>query len=284
MSAIRQDWPRKEIIAVDDASTDGSWPILEELAKQHQIVLLRHEHNKGVACARNTLLGAAQGEFIAYFDDDDESYPHRLSKQWERIAEYRRGHGCEQVFCTAVRNIAINGQIHHQSTALGQKPPEPYGKMVADYLLGIGQEKVPGGLFGTCVLMANVSLLRELGGFDLRFRRCAEWDLAVRGAFWGVHFIAVDEPLIVQHKTRGAEKAGSMPLRYSLLLREKHKEYLKGRRLYWASRAMARSNFHGNKGRIWKSRGYTLLACLISPRFFYGKLARKLTWPLRVAA
>jgi glycosyltransferase involved in cell wall biosynthesis len=239
--------------------------------------LIRHTKNEGVALARNTLLDAARGEFIAYFDDDDESYPHRLSKQWERIAEYERLHRCEDVFCTAVREVAINGRIDHTSTALGQVAPEPNGRMVADYLLGVAQmDGIAWGLFGTCVLMARVSVLRKLGGFDPEFRRCAEWDMAIRAAFNGAHFIAVNEPLVIQHKTKGAEKSGTMPLQYSLRLREKHKQYLQQRGLYKTSRAMARSNFHGSKGRVWKSRLYAVLARLFSPIVLRETIARRL--------
>src|SRR3990172_3788236 len=55
-SALGQRWPRKEIIVVDDASHDGSWPILEELQKTHQdLRIIRHEVNRGYPGALNTL-------------------------------------------------------------------------------------------------------------------------------------------------------------------------------------------------------------------------------------
>jgi len=275
VSALQQDWVKTQIIVVDDCSTDGSWRILQVLAKEHDIEIIRHAKNYGVAAARNTLLKHAQGEFIAYFDDDDESYPERLRQQWSRIVEYERDHNCEYVLCTAVRSVAINGKIVHQSSALGQNAPEPSGQIVADHFLGIAQRRrVAWGLFGTCVLMARVAGLRKLGGFDPEFRRCAEWDLAIRAGFRGAHFIAVNEPLIIQHKTQGAEKAGTMPLQYALLLREKHKSYLIKRKAYLGSRAMARAQFHGGKGKYWKARAYAVLAYLSSPSILVQKLER----------
>ena len=275
LSAVRQEWSNKEIIVVDDCSQDNSWQTLERLAEEHSVTLIRHARNKGVAAARNTLLAAAQGEFIAYFDDDDESYPQRLTKQWRRMVDYESQHHCEFVLCTAVRHVAINGKIDHQSTALGQAAPEPRGEMVADYFLGLDQKKgIAWGLFGTCALMARVSAIRKLGGFDPRFRRRAEWDLAVRAAFRGAHFIAVNEPLIIQNKTRSDDKGGAIPLKYAMMLRQKYKDYLSKRKLYLASNAMAMSDFHKHKGRILLSWAYAALACVSSPVFLWHKLAR----------
>jgi glycosyltransferase involved in cell wall biosynthesis len=276
LSAVVQDWPNTEIIVVDDCSTDDSWQILETLAGQYPMKLIKNEQNKGVATARNTLLEAAQGEFIAYFDDDDESYPQRLTKQWRRIVDYESRHNAEFVLCTAVRNVAIGDKIDHRSTALGQVAPEPHGTMVADYFLGLYQPKtVSWGLFGTCVLMARVSALRELGGFDPQFRRRAEWDMAISGAFRGAHFIAVDEPLIVQHKTQGRDKSGDVPLRYALMLRKKYKNYLSYRKMYLASCALALANFHRRKGRFLSSLVYTFLAYISSTVFIWRRLTGK---------
>jgi glycosyltransferase involved in cell wall biosynthesis len=280
LSAIRQDWPNKEVIVVDDCSSDDSWRNLEALAQRYPITLIRHDQNKGVATARNVLLAAARGEFIAYFDDDDESYPHRLRKQWLRIVEYERQHRFEFVFCTAVRDVAIDGKVDHCSTALGQKAPEPRGEIVADYLLGIDRRKgFSWGIFGTGVLMARVQALKDLGGFDPQFRRREESDIAIRAAFRGGHFIAVDEPLIIQNKTRGEDKGGQIPLKYDLMLLKKHKQYLLKRKVYLGASAMSASRFYWGRGRFWLSWAYTLLACASSPRFAWNGLVRRVAPP-----
>ena len=65
--------------------------------------------------------------------------------------------------------------------------------------------------------MARTEAFRALGGFDDRFRRRAELDLAVRAAFAGAHFISVDAPLVTQYLTPTADKAGDAQLRYRLL-------------------------------------------------------------------
>ena len=73
---------RFEVIVVDDASTDGSLAMVEaeraHLAAQgHELVVLRHEVNTGVAAARNTGIRAASCEFVSFLDQDDLWPPGR---------------------------------------------------------------------------------------------------------------------------------------------------------------------------------------------------------------
>ena len=283
LSAIRQDWPDKEIIVVDDSSNDESVAVVEELCTQFpEVRLIRHERNRGYAGSLNTIIKEAKGEFIAIFDDDDESVPRRLRAQWSRITSYERAQKCKLILCYANRKVIKSGQSSpdHVANAIGRQSPEPHGIAVADYLFGCAYDRrFVWGMFGSCTLMARRETLVAIGGFDETFRRCAEWDMAIHAAFRGAHFIAVDEPLISQYKTGGADKSGIIPLIYSIRLRQKHKDYLVKRRFYWASLAMARSNFHGNKGRLLKSRAYAFLAGLLSPAVLGQRIAGKLGGP-----
>ncbi|TVR84876.1 MAG: glycosyltransferase family 2 protein [Rhodospirillales bacterium] len=277
-SALAQDWSDLEVIVVDDCSSDGSWDILRQLAAaEPRLRVFRHKTNKGYPGALNTILDHARGDFVAIFDDDDDNVPNRVRSQVERISAYEDRTGAALVLCYANRNVVKGGQSapDHVALAIGRTAPEPSGPEVADFLFGVGAK--PGkvwGMFGSCTLMARRTTFVAVGPFDETFRRCAEWDLAVRAAFMGAHFIAVDRPLVTMYKTPGTDKSGSIPLKYALLLREKHHDYLVRRGLYHASRLIARSNFHGNKGRIWKSRAYRALACMASPVFATQSLSR----------
>jgi glycosyltransferase involved in cell wall biosynthesis len=278
-SALAQEWPSLEVVAVDDCSSDGSWAILSELAAaEPRLRIVRHEVNKGYPSALNTILAHASGEFVAIFDDDDDNVADRLKAQVERIAAYEAATGAALVLCYSNRSVVKNGQASpdHVARAIGRRGPEPHGQEVADYILGIGA--TPNrvwGIFGSCTLMARKSTFTTIGPFDANFRRCAEWDMAIRGAQMGAHFIAVDRALITQYKTQSADKSGTKPLHYALMLRDKHRDYLNSRGLYQASRMFARSNFWGNKKQKLKSRFYRALGYALAPQLIPSYLRRR---------
>ncbi|MFB7407697.1 MULTISPECIES: glycosyltransferase family 2 protein [unclassified Streptomyces] len=70
-----------EFLLVDDCSTDGTPEILERAAREIPgAVLIRHEHNGGLATARNTGLDAARGEYLTFLDGDDWLAPGYYSR------------------------------------------------------------------------------------------------------------------------------------------------------------------------------------------------------------
>lgn len=66
----------RELIIVDDCSTDGTWKILERLASEHpEIRLFRHERNMGKGAAVRTAVSHATGDFCLVQDADLEYDP-----------------------------------------------------------------------------------------------------------------------------------------------------------------------------------------------------------------
>jgi len=65
----------KEIIAVDDGSTDGSLDILTKLADERRIKFIRHQKNLGKGAAIKSGLKAAIGDIIIIQDADLETDP-----------------------------------------------------------------------------------------------------------------------------------------------------------------------------------------------------------------
>jgi len=67
-----QSFANLEVIAVDDASTDNSFHILQEYSfRDQRLKVLHFDENKGQAVARNEALKHAEGDYICMLDADD---------------------------------------------------------------------------------------------------------------------------------------------------------------------------------------------------------------------
>lgn len=81
-SSLADEYPRIEVVVVDDGSDDGTAAAVESVARRDQRVrLVRGGWNRGVGAARNLGIRVAQGSLIAYLDADDIALPGRLTRQ-----------------------------------------------------------------------------------------------------------------------------------------------------------------------------------------------------------
>jgi succinoglycan biosynthesis protein ExoO len=93
-SVLAQSHTNLELIVVDDASTDASATIINEWTQADKRVrAILHQSNGGPARARNAALEAAEGEWIAIVDADDQIHPERL----ERLLLAAEGAGADIV-------------------------------------------------------------------------------------------------------------------------------------------------------------------------------------------
>ncbi len=116
-SVLAQTLPPREVIVVDDGSTDASAAIAASFGPQVKVL---RQGNRGVAAARNVGVAAAQGSWIAFLDADDYYYPKRLELTARAIAKVPGADFvtadfdyCDQAGNRLRRSLA--------STALGQR-------------------------------------------------------------------------------------------------------------------------------------------------------------------
>lgn len=81
----------REIIVVDDGSTDSTVITIEQYAKEHVVPPIRiiSQENRGVSAARNRAMHEATGMYFAFLDSDDMWLPDKLAKQMIVFDRYK---------------------------------------------------------------------------------------------------------------------------------------------------------------------------------------------------
>jgi glycosyltransferase involved in cell wall biosynthesis len=88
-SAVGQTWSRKEIIVVDDGSSDATLAVAKRYESRN--VLVRSQSNQGAAAARNTALSLSQGDYIQWLDADDVLGIDKIALQMEALSDSTGG-------------------------------------------------------------------------------------------------------------------------------------------------------------------------------------------------
>lgn len=72
LSCLNQTYKDTEVVVIDDASTDNTLNIIEEIANSDsRIRVVKHEVNKGAGLSRRSGINNANGDYITYLDSDD---------------------------------------------------------------------------------------------------------------------------------------------------------------------------------------------------------------------
>jgi len=85
-SAIAQTWENKEIIIVDDGSTDQTLAVARRF--ESKTLSVTTQANQGAAATRNRAFSISQGDYIQWLDADDLLGPDKVAKQMEAREEH----------------------------------------------------------------------------------------------------------------------------------------------------------------------------------------------------
>jgi glycosyltransferase involved in cell wall biosynthesis len=88
-SCIRQKEFLKEIIIIDDLSTDGGWELITAYQAEYpDLILARKNRQKGGNHARNLGYDLSSGSYIQWLDADDQVLPGKFAAQLRAFEKY----------------------------------------------------------------------------------------------------------------------------------------------------------------------------------------------------
>jgi glycosyltransferase involved in cell wall biosynthesis len=176
-SALAQRGVSLEVLVVDDASSDGTGAAVTTLGDE-RVRVVRNDTSLGEGGARNRGIDAANGEWIAFLDDDDVWAPDKLARQMDELEATGR-------WWAYGGDVVVDEDLNVLS---GSPPPGP--EEVAAALTRYNA--VPGSASNVVV---RSELLGRVGPFDTQLRRTPDWDMWLRLIQHGLP-AAVNRPLV----------------------------------------------------------------------------------------
>ncbi|MFO7928002.1 glycosyltransferase family 2 protein [Natronomonas sp.] len=209
-SVRKQTYSRIELVVVDDCSpTPAARTIDGTDTGSLAVTCRRHESNRGANAARNTGIDAADGDLIAFLDDDDRWRPTKIERQ------------VEQFDANEELGLVYTGQeyVNGEDRTTEVKTPGTAGDAVEAILRGAGV-----GPFST--LMVRATVIDDAGRPDERLPSWQDRDWVIRIAS-RYPIAPVREPLVVRrmeaHDQISDDFERKRDISYPLML-EKHRD------------------------------------------------------------
>lgn len=180
-SILAQTRPVREIIVVDDGSTDNTEQVIRKYGVRVRYI---RQENAGVSAARNRGIKAVTGEWIAFLDSDDEWFPEKIERQLAVLESYP-----ELKWCACGVEVVGNGRVKIRGAGRAAGQLRKYG-----YLPNYFRACRRGALLHTCGMLVASDLLQKVGFFDTSLMEAEDADLWSRLALESPAIGYVSEP------------------------------------------------------------------------------------------
>jgi glycosyltransferase involved in cell wall biosynthesis len=205
--------PEREIVLVFDRGTEsGTARVVADIRRAYPGVrVMENGHRKGVGGSRNTGIDAAEGDWVAFLDGDDEWFPDAIARRWDAVLHYDDAGWLAADFVRAPDlEQAPSGAAFTRDNAdlrrlMGQPLEQDGGPFTDGSLLRLRRpvaEFCRASLCWTGTVMARRDLVREVGGFHERLVRGQDVHMWLRLAA-ASDFVFVPVPVAL-YRTRAS--------------------------------------------------------------------------------
>jgi len=172
-SAHEQTRPPREIVCVDDGSTDPAVrEILDRLAAEiPELETVYLGRNRGISCAQNEAVRIARGDFVAFLDCDDRLHPNALAAVATAIAEHPEA----DYFFTDRFDIDEHGRVLRRAEYGGYPSHFEFDRVTH-------HENLLHGMVASHLKVVRRASVLDSGGFDPALSGVQDWDLALKVA------------------------------------------------------------------------------------------------------
>lgn len=168
-SLVNQTLEAFEVVLVNDGGADVS-EVIEPFTAYFPITYLQHSERKGPGIALNIGVRAAQGQWLAYLDDDDIVYPFHLEALWTAL---QRAQGdCHFAYSNYNRALIDKSGVEPATIARVMMPTWKFNRSVL-----YSSNHLP-----IHTWMHSRQLLEQIGGFDETALFFEDWDFLIRAA------------------------------------------------------------------------------------------------------
>ena len=185
-SVLSQTYEDFELIVVDDCSKDSTLKVIRSFADP-RIRAVQHARNMGQSRARNTGIGMARGEYLAFLDDDDEWVESKLMRQVRILDESESCVGLVYTWFDIIEAPHGIRRIGGRSTISGD---------ISKNLIGWDMPASPS------VYLIRAEAVRQIGGFDESLRMAEDRDFLLRISMQ-YNIAVVEDALMLMHKGHG---------------------------------------------------------------------------------
>jgi len=238
-TALGQTYEHIEIIVVDDGSDEEYAAPIAGSYSGERVKIETHETNRGLSAARNTGIDTAEGEYIAFLDDDDRWHEEKIERQ---VAAFDRGTDVGLVSC-CVASVSPDNEV------LRTERSKPTGDLRDE----IFRKNVTGS---PSRVVLSRDCIEDVGTFDETLPTKQDWDLYIRIAQdWRIETLQEVLCYRTVHPSMSSDPEAAE--RDLMLIRERYEDTIRERGMWDTSMAYYHTKVgvtylfrgHGRKGR-----------------------------------